>query len=229
MSFVYSTIATVRGEGYPSVITLGTNQLDRSEEVRFRGNADIDADGANGQHGRRFAYTPNNTGADFLANIGYPRSPGEYRVGLVCDQAGLPIVFVDAGTSKRYYASRTALRMPGITDQSSPSIGVDSDFYPYIVVPAIVRQRTAGTVLGCQAFVVNHKNTRVVKCVVADIGPSNKDGELSMEAAHQLGIISDPKTGGMDDPDCDYIIQPGVRAIVLDGSGAEFTFSLQAA
>lgn len=200
-------IATLTGEGYPSVITLEVDSLGQ-EIVRFRGNLDVDADGANGQHGLPAAYKADNTGTDLLANVGYPRDPDEYSDGLICHPGTRTPILFPGGI----YASRTALRMPGVNDPQNPEIGVDAEYFPYIVIPPIIRQKTVGKCLGCKAFVIHHGNGNTSPAVTADIGPRNKDGEGSPALCRALGVNPNPRTGGTDFRDIEYILYPGLPA-----------------
>ena len=220
------TLAILRAEGFPSVITQEFTP-ENTEIIRFRGDFDIDDDGANGQHGLPIAYQVDNRGRERLADMGYPLHPDEYSQGLICFPGTRTLkVFTNAGVA--YYASRTALRMPGFANDD-PRVGVDAEFFPYIVVPPVVQRRARGIVLGCHCSVVNHRNGRTWDAVVADIGPSAKDGEGSPELARRLGIPDSPLSGGVEAPDIEYILYPGRAALVTAQDGSTFLFRLQAA
>lgn len=200
------TIGTITNEGYSCVI-----QQDTSGRVHFTADADIDADGANGQNGARPAYKADNTGSEALANGGMGRRNG--RVVCIHDWAR-DIVILGADNEPRIFpggiiASMTWYRYPGraIND---PTAYVDSETIPYIVVPPLIIQRTAGVVRGCRARVTY--NGRSVDGVVADRGPRNKIGELSIEAARAVGIPPSPRTGGREAADVLYELWPGVAA-----------------
>jgi hypothetical protein len=51
-----------------------------------------------------------------------------------------------------------------------------------------------------------------VDCVVADRGPKNKIGELSIAAARAVGLPSSPRHGGTEKPEVLYELFPGVAA-----------------
>lgn len=91
---------------------------------------------------------------------------------------------------------------------------LNADVDRYIVVPPIICRSVKGMVLGCQATVTNRRNGCVKEAVVGDIGPSTKDGEISVALALALGINANPNTGGEDAAVIEYVIQPGVIAIV---------------
>lgn len=215
-------LATLNGKAFPSRITVEVDGLGQ-EIVRYTSNMDIDADGANGQHGLPAAYKPDGTGTDILADVGYPREPDEYSQGLICDIHGNPIVFSVTinGGSQSIFASRTALRMPGFPAKD-PNVGVDSNFFNYAVVPPIVRSGTVGKVLGCYFTAFNHRTGLGAFGVTADIGPTRKDGEGSQALARALGVNDNPRSGGEDDPVIEWAIYPG-KTVTLGG----LTFDLQ--
>lgn len=201
----------INGEGFNSTVTLDLLPSGL-EVVRYRSDLDSDADGANGQNGLPIAYRQDGKGTDTLADIGYPRHPDEYSQGLVCDLTdGTPILYQRKGIN--YFASRTALRMPG-EDPNSPESGVDSEFFEYGVVPPCVILGTKGIVLGCRGTALNHRNGKFADFVVADAGPSNKTGEGSIQLCRTLGVPESPRTGGLDTPDIDWTIFPGQPALI---------------
>lgn len=85
---------------------------------------------------------------------------------------------------------------------------------PYIVVPPAIIHAVPGVVLGCEAT-VSYKG-KSIAAVVADVGPRDKLGELSVRAAELLGIPSNANTGGISTPSVSYTLTPG-RAAVVDG------------
>jgi hypothetical protein len=182
--------------------------------VHFVADADIDADGANGQttkNGQRlFAYAPEDKGVDLLRNAGYPN--GGYRDILVCGSNNSPIVFGAGG-----YYSKTAWFDSSKT-WDDPNRYLDSASVPYIVVEGFIRRRAKGVVLGCQARVSvldnEGKITDSTWAVVGDIGPLYKLGEISMSAADGIAIDSNPRTGGTDKRIVLYEMWPGVPAFV---------------
>lgn len=171
-----------------------------SGRIYFKADADIDADGCNGQSGQ-WAYKKDNTGLEDLKNAGYPNT-NWYKDILVCDANDQPIVYSGGGI-----ASRTAYEW---IDQSSPLMRyVDSYSVPYIVVSPKIRNPAKGIVLGCLARVTYNGNS--VDCVVADIGPLRKVGEISMAAARIVGMNWNPRNGGVDSG-VSYEIFPGTTA-----------------
>lgn len=93
---------------------------------------------------------------------------------------------------------------------------------PFVVVPPLIVRGTKGVVMGCRAKVTNTRNGKWTWAVVADLGPSRKIGELSVEAAERLGLSGNPNTGGTGEHVILYELWPGVEATV-DG----ITYQLQ--
>jgi len=89
---------------------------------------------------------------------------------------------------------------------------LNADVDRYIVVPPSVIQGTKGIVLGCRAVVTNQLTGIQVDCVVGDIGPHHKIGEISIATAIALVINPSPTTGGIDDHVILYEIYPGQQA-----------------
>ena len=187
-------LGTITGEGFNCPI-----RQDQNGRVFFTADADIDADGANGQNGARVAYNRDNTGSEALAN-------GDMRIvnGQVVFREGWGRSIVILGTNNQprifpggLIASMTWYRHPGMA-VNDPAAYVDSETVPFIVIPPLVYQRTAGVVRGCRARVTF--NGRSVDGVVADLGPRTKVGELSIAAARAVGIPPNPRTGGRETP-----------------------------
>jgi Fungal chitosanase of glycosyl hydrolase group 75 len=105
--------------------------------------------------------------------------------------------------------------------QNGQALNADND--KYIVVPPLIIFSVRGTVLGCQAYVLNLKNGHFSEAVVGDIGPHQKIGEISYALAVALGIDPSPTTGGEEDHMIYYAVKPGQHAVV-DGK----TYTLQA-
>ena len=80
----------------------------------------------------------------------------------------------------------------------------------------------AGVVMGCRAVVTNTKNNKSVEAVVADGGPSNKLGEISLACAKAIGVPAGEgakhpaNSGGIDASShvIHYRLFPGVAAVV---------------
>lgn len=207
------TIATLAGEGFQCVI-----KEDADGRVFFTADADIDADGANGQNGKIAAYMVGNKGSEHLANGGMKMQGGRvvesepwFRDIVILDSQGAPREFPGG-----IIASKTAYRYPG-KDPEDPAAYVDSETVPYIVVPPIIKTATKGIVLGCKCRAVNLANGREAYGVVADIGPRTKSGEVSIEMARRIGLPSNPRNGGSSTPNISYELWPGIP-------GEGFTF-----
>ncbi|HEV2864716.1 MAG TPA: hypothetical protein VGX48_27200 [Pyrinomonadaceae bacterium] len=179
--------------------------------VHFVADADIDADGANGQNGAQPAYKVDDSGSEALANGGMRNDHG--RVVCAHDWAR-DIVILGPDNEPRVFpggviASKTWYRQPGKA-ADDPAAYVDAETVPYIVVPPLVINRTRGVVCGCRARVT--LGGRSVECVVADRGPRNKIGELSIAAARAIGLPSSPRHGGTEEAEVLYELWPGQAA-----------------
>jgi hypothetical protein len=87
---------------------------------------------------------------------------------------------------------------------------------PYIVVPPLIIEGVDPVVLGCQGVMVNLKNGQSTPAICGEIGPDDKLGEGSCEAAGRLGLSSSPISGGTDEHIILYAIWPG-QAATVDG------------
>ncbi|MCD7038825.1 MULTISPECIES: glycoside hydrolase family 75 protein [Pseudomonas] len=184
---------------------------DENLRVFFTADADIDADGANGQNGAAAAYMLGDEGSDYLANGGmyekdgkvYCVEPGKDNIAIVEDD-GHPRIYPGG-----VVGCKTSYKDPtkSITDLAAY---VDAATVPYIVVPAQVIKSTKGIVFGCLARATY--NELSVDCLVADVSSAKKVGELSIAAAEALGINSSPRNGGTNDPNVLYELWPGVPA-----------------
>lgn len=179
--------------------------------VHFLADADIDADGANGQNGGPAAYRVDDSGTEFLANGGMKLVNGK----VVCAKNwARSIVILGADNEPMVFpggiiASMTWYRYPDKT-LSDPTAYVDAERVPYVVVPPLIIQKTAGVVRGSKARVTYRGKS--VDCVVADRGPAEKVGELSIAAARALGLPSSPRNGGTKKQEVMYELWPGVPA-----------------
>lgn len=203
-------IGTISGDGFECPIT-----EDDDGRVWFYADADIDADGANGQHGARVAYMADNSGSEHLANGGMQRVNGK----VICAHDwARSIVILGADNEPKEFpggiiASKTWYRYPGI-NPDDPAAYVDSQTIPYIVVPPIIIKGVSGIIRGCKArATVGGKS---IDCVVADRGPAKKIGELSIAAADALGIPSSPRNGGREKADILYELWPDAAAPGFD-------------
>lgn len=200
------TLGTISGDGFSCDIL-----EDSDGRVYFTADADIDADGANGQAGGPAAYRNDDSGTEALANGGMKIQGGK----VICAQPwARDIVILGVDNEPMVFpggiiASTTWYRHAGKA-LNDPSAYVDAETVPYIVVPPLVVQRTAGIVRGCKARVTFRGSS--VDCVVADRGPASKIGELSIAAARAIGIPPSPRNGGTDQVEVVYELWPGVAA-----------------
>jgi len=184
---------------------------DSDGRVHYTADADIDADGANGQAGGPAAYRADDSGSEALANGGMRIEGGK----VICAQDwARDIVLLGPDNQPRVFdggviASTTWYRHPGKT-VGDPAAYVDAETVPYVVVPPLVVQRTAGVVRGCKARVTWQGKS--VDCVVADRGPATKVGEISIAAARAIGLPASPRNGGTDKVEVLYELWPGVAA-----------------
>ncbi len=200
------TLGTITNEGYSCTI-----MEDDDGRVFYTADGDIDADGANGQNEAAAAYRADDKGTESLANGGMAIRDGK----VICAKPwARDIVILGPDNEPKIFpggiiASCTWYRYPG-TPANDPAAYVDAETVPYIVVPPLVIQATAGVVRGCKARVT--WRSKSVDCVVADRGPRNKIGELSIAAARAIGLPSSPRNGGTDKPELLYELWPGVAA-----------------
>lgn len=200
------TLGTITNEGFSCTI-----KQDDGGRVFFTADGDIDADGANGQNGGPAAYKADNSGTEFLANGGMAIRDGR----VICAKPfARDIVILGPDNEPKVFAggiiaSLTWYRHPGKA-ANDPAAYVDAETVPYIVVPPLIIQATAGVVRGCKARVT--RGDKSVDCVVADKGPRNKIGELSIAAARAIGVPSSPRSGGTERPELLYELWPGVAA-----------------
>ena len=196
--------------------------------VTFAAGAQLDGDGANGQFGEPPCYAPKSYAGktlDVLANAG---GPGNW-FGVVTDtgeEDGHPVVQGSGDPCPGAFVSATSLHLPGkdgkLLPRSSPFKYVDSATVPFVVVPPMIIRGVAGVVMGCRAVVTNTKNGKSVEAVVADGGPSNKLGEISLACAKAIGVpagegSTHPANSGGVDADSHiihYRLFPGVAAMV---------------
>ena len=199
-------IGRIKNEGFICVI-----QEDDDLRVFFTADGDIDADGANGQNGAPVAYKVDNSGTEDLANGGMKIHNGK----VICaSPAARDIVIIGPDNQPKVFpggiiASKTWYQHPGKAGDD-PAAYVDAETVPYIVVPPVIVHKTVGIVRGCKARVT--RGNASVDCVVADSGPSNKIGELSIAAARAIGLDPSPRHGGTDRQELLYELWPGIAA-----------------
>lgn len=196
------TIGVITNEGFSCPIS-----EDSDGRVFFTADADIDADGANGQNGAQAAYKSDDSGSELLANGGMQLKHGK----VICAKNwARDIVILDTDNEPKIFAggiiaSQTWYRHPGKAPSDSAAY-VDAETIPYIVVPSMIVQGTAGVVRGCKARVT--WKGKSVDCVVADKGPAGKIGELSIAAARALGMPASPRSGGTERQEVLYELWP---------------------
>lgn len=192
--------------------------------VTFSAGATLDGDGANGQFGQPPCYAPSSYQGptlDVIANAGHP---GNW-FGVITDtndETGTPIVQKDIDPCPGAYVSATSLHLPDENGQplprSSPFKYVDSATVPFIVVPPMILNGVAPIVLGCRAVVTNSRNGKSTEAVVADTGPRNHLGEISVACAKAIGIPTGTthaaNGGGASSPTIEYQLFPGIPAVV---------------
>lgn len=183
---------------------------DDDGRVHWESGAAVDADGANGQNGNKFAYRKDNTGLDALANAGYPNK--SWRDVLIVD----PDTDEPADDGNGNWYSGTTYSWKG---RPLETRYVDSTAVPYVVTNPHVRAKAKGVVIGCKAR-VTYKN-KTVDAVVADVSGGSDIGEMSIAAAQLLGIPSSPRHGGVDSG-VTFEFWPD-KAAVVDGE----TYQLQ--
>lgn len=199
-------LGKITNEGFSSIIV-----EEEDGRVHFLADADIDADGANGQNSAPAAYMVDDNGTELLANGGMKIVGGK----VVCAHSwARDIVILGEDNQPKVFpggiiASMTWYRHPRKLP-SDPAAYVDAETVPYIVVPPLIIQKTVGIVRGCKAQVTFRSIS--VDCVVADRGPSNKIGELSIAAARAIGLPSSPRNGGTEKQEVLYELWPGIAA-----------------
>lgn len=203
----------------------GRDVVEESDgSVTFCAGATLDGDGANGQFGGDPCYAPSTYPGKTLDVIGNAGGPGNWY-GVVTDsgdEGGTPIVQGAADPCPGAYVSATSLHLRDAggnsLPRSSPFRYVDSATVPFIVVPPLIIRGVAGIVMGCRAIVTNSKNGKSVEAVVADAGPSNHLGEISVVCAKAIGVptgTTHPANGGgASSPDIQYRLFPGTAAVV---------------
>lgn len=122
-----------------------------------------------------------------------------------------------------HYRAKAAIDSDGVgphhgdhtaQDQTTYKPDLNADIDKYIVVPPAVRDGVKGVVMGCLANVTNTKNGMHTAAVVGDIGPHKKLGEISCACASALGLNPSPVSGGIDEHAIEYVLFPGIAAIV---------------
>lgn len=194
--------------------------------VVFTAAARLDGDGANGQFGQPPCYAPTTFAGKTLDDLRNAGGPGNW-FGVVTDTGettGTPIVQGPGDPCPGAYVSATSLHLRGhdgsVLPDRSPFKYVDSATVPFVVVPLTIIAGVQGIVMGCRAVVTNTDNGRSVEAVVADRGPSQKLGEISLACARAIGVPVNEaarhpaNSGGTDSHTIRYQLFPGTAAIV---------------
>jgi hypothetical protein len=200
------TLGTITNENFSCIV-----QEDDTGQVFFTADGDIDADGANGQNGGPAAYKSDNSGTEALANGGMKIKNGK----VICAHSwARSIVLLGDDNEPKVFDGGIIASTTWYRDRSKsigdPSSYVDAETVPYIVVPQLIIQKTAGIVRGCKGRVT--RGDKSVDCVVADKGPANKIGELSIAAARAIGLNPSPRHGGTERAELLYELWPGIAA-----------------
>jgi hypothetical protein len=192
--------------------------------VTFTAGATLDGDGANGQFGQPPCYAPASFHGPTLDVLGNAGHPGNW-FGVVTDtgnEKGTPIVQKATDPCPGAYISATSLHLPDKDGKplpsSSPFKYVDSATVPFIVVPPMILRGVKPIVLGCRAIVTNSKTGKSTEAVVADVGPHNHLGEISVACAKAIGIPTGTthpaNSGGVSSPTIQYQLFSGIPAVV---------------
>jgi hypothetical protein len=185
--------------------------------VVITADADIDADGANGQKGQRAAYMVGNSGSELLGNGGMKMEAGKvvgaaswYKDIVILDVNGQPREFPGG-----VIASKTAYRWHDkLVDD--PAAYVDSETINYVCVPPEIRERATGIVMGCAVKCYYRTTGKTAWGMVADVGPRDKVGEISIAMARALGMCPSPRNGGEERALIEYTFYPS-RFAEIDG------------
>jgi hypothetical protein len=170
-----------------------------------KAGATIDADGS------PHAYNPSNTGLDYNQNGGYP---DDDCYGMVKDASGELYVQQMYHPAPGYFVSPTSHVNP-VFPASHPDRYINSEQIPFIALPGnhekpgVQGWDCGGARLGDLAFCWNTQTDDNSYAVVADCGPSNRFGEVSMALAKALGLDDSPKCGGTEQAIIVYVVFPG--------------------
>ncbi len=206
--------------------TINGNDIIEQDDgsVTFSAGATLDGDGANGQFGQSPCYAPASYHGPTLDVLGNAGGPDDWY-GVVTDtgdEKGTPIVQKATDPCPGAYISATSLHLLDDNGQrlpaSSPFKYVDSATVPFIVVPPMIVKAVAGIVLGCRCVVTNSRTGKTTEAVVADTGPRNHLGEISVACAKAIGVptgTTHPANGGgASSPTIHYQLFPGKAAVV---------------
>ncbi|HEY9712477.1 MAG TPA: glycoside hydrolase family 75 protein [Chroococcales cyanobacterium] len=85
---------------------------------------------------------------------------------------------------------------------------INAENVPYMVLPKNQYQQY-GVKPGDMCLVRNRENGKMAIAVFADVGPSGKRGEGSMELNSEMGLVNNPIAGGTENSSIDYLVLPG--------------------
>lgn len=157
----------------------------------------IDADGAPN------AYNPENTGIDYNANAGYPKTEDErkartaWRSIIVPDPANPDQGYVQPdGAFKGYFVSMTSLE-DASKPATDPARYVDSSDIPYLAFPGNFLRMAGTGNIGDVGLAIRREDGKATPFIVADKAPAQHPlGEVSIAMARELGSANpSPKTG----------------------------------
>jgi hypothetical protein len=103
---------------------------------------------------------------------------------------------------------------PDTTLHGPDGRALNANQVPFAVVPPQVIQKTQGIVLGSECLITNTITKRQVLCVVGDVGPTSKVGEISVAAARAIGVPPNPVHGGECRKVIDYEVRVGKPATI---------------
>ena len=167
-----------------------------SGAIIYKAKMYIDADGS------PRAYGPSNSGLDWTANAG---SPGNWW-GIVTDINGDPVIQGATDPYPGMYVSTTSL-VNSAYGSTNPLRYTNSESVPFYVLPTALV--SLGAIhIGDIGYVYNTVTGLGCYAIYADSGPAGKLGEGSMYLADQIGINSNPKTGGTSSAIIDYLVFP---------------------
>jgi hypothetical protein len=167
-----------------------------SGAIMYRAKMYIDADGS------PRAYGPNDSGLDYTANAGYT---GNWW-GIVTDGNGDPVIQGSGDPYPGMYVSTTSL-VNSAYGTTNPLRYANSETVPFYVLPTALVS-LGGIHIGDIGYVYNTQTGQGCYAIYADSGPANKLGEGSIYLADQIGLNSDPRTGGTSSAIIEYIVFP---------------------
>lgn len=193
-------IDTIYNPGLPACLI----RKDENGIITFRTKASVCADGA------ARAYAPRGQGLHPLDDLDNAGKPGNYYgIVTIPERTGRPVIQGPDDPYPGYFVSPTALQREGykVTD---PRRYYDAETVPFVVVPggtkATPRYADWGLHLGEDAIVTHSRTGKTVRAIVAEVGPGNRIGEVSIAVARALGIPDSAINGGEDSAIIDYTI-----------------------